>query len=697
MKNFSGHSKYLWGILLFLFPGITTFAQSTLYQSPCSELIWQDEFDGTELDSDKWSPQIGDGCPSLCGWGNDEAQYYTDRPENIKVENGKLIITSLKEEYEGKSYTSARLRTIHKGDFTFGRIEARIKLPEGVGSWAAFWLLPTDDVYGTWAASGEIDIMEYQGKNPGEVSGTIHYGGAWPDNKYKGAVHHLPTGQYYHSDFHVYAIEWDSTEIRWYMDDKHYATRTKEEIAPLHWPFDQRFHIILNNAIGGHLGGTINDSHFPMTMEVDYVRVYSSPLNRSIIGEKKALKNSIVSYYIPSDISDVSYTWTVPSGTAIISGQGTDSITVQWGDTDGDITLELERNCDIFTLSLPVKLYADDCHLIFNDYDNQINIDYKSSSGSFQSGYTNPFPTAGNSSAKIARYTRRTTPKDSIIFGNLIPQDYAEFETGERSFYMDIYTVGKPGTIIDLELRNQELYTMGTGTRSTFRAYTSKQNEWETLKFELLSVNDPDIKVDQYVFFIDPDYINNENTSQRRYHIDNFRRGKVASVDITGNDSPDCQKQNETYSVTPNAGSSYSWSVPNGATIVSGQNTSSITVDWGTTSGYITLTETNSDGCEDIAAQLMVSLVGCPTAVKHTSESLGIKLYPNPFHNKLILESKLKNLDIRIINNLGENVLNESLNETYKEIDLSTYPDGIYFIQLRSGDIVVYEKIIKGN
>ena len=144
------------------------------------QLVWSDEFDGAGVDPTKWSFQTGDGCPDLCGWGNAELQYY--RPENATVSGGQLVITAREESFHSSDYTSARMRTIGLGDWKYGRFEMRATMPVGQGLWPAFWMLSTDDAYGGWAASGEIDIMEYLGHDTDHVSGAIHYGGSWPDN-----------------------------------------------------------------------------------------------------------------------------------------------------------------------------------------------------------------------------------------------------------------------------------------------------------------------------------------------------------------------------------------------------------------------------------------------------------------------------------------------------------------------------------
>jgi beta-glucanase (GH16 family) len=241
------------------------------------ELVWQDDFDGTQLDLSKWEPQIGDGCPSLCGWGNNELQYY--RARNATVTGGFLTITAKEENFGGREYTSARLRTKSKGDWVRGRFEMRARLPIGQGIWPAFWMLPTDEIYGGWAASGEIDIMECLGQTPSRVSGALHYGGPFPANVYTSNSYTLPSGTF-HDDFHVFALEWDECEMRWYVDGVHYATEKDwySEGGPYPAPFDERFHILLNVAVGGNLPGPPDSTTvFPQEMVVDYVRVYQIP------------------------------------------------------------------------------------------------------------------------------------------------------------------------------------------------------------------------------------------------------------------------------------------------------------------------------------------------------------------------------------------------------------------------------------
>ncbi len=258
------------------------------------ELVWSDEFDGSSLNEANWTPETGDGSQyGIPGWGNNELQWY--QADNATVAEGELTIAAEAEASNGYNYTSARLKTAEKFDVKYGRIEARMRLPAGQGGWAAFWMLPTDSPYGGWAAGGEIDIMEsinlgVDGRNT--VSGTLHYGMQWPLNQYQTAEHDVTEGSLT-DDYHTFAVEWEAGEIRWYVDDVHYATQMARSWwtyyfadqetgfqADLQGPFDQPFHLILNLAVGGTLpGAPDNSSEFPMTMDVDYVRVYQCSKN----------------------------------------------------------------------------------------------------------------------------------------------------------------------------------------------------------------------------------------------------------------------------------------------------------------------------------------------------------------------------------------------------------------------------------
>lgn len=231
-------------------------------------LDWADEFEGDALDPRKWQPEVAGH-----GFGNNEMQYYTARRENVRVEGGLLVIEARKEDWQGKQYTSARLKTAGLMERRYGRFEARIKVPRGQGIWPAFWMLGADIGKVGWPRSGEIDIMENIGKEPGIVHGTLH-GPGYSGEKSFGAPSALPAGQRYADDFHVFAVDWEPGEIRWYRDGLHYHT-ARPGMVRGDWVFEHPFFVLLNLAVGGYWPGYPDAStSFPQRMLVDYVRVY---------------------------------------------------------------------------------------------------------------------------------------------------------------------------------------------------------------------------------------------------------------------------------------------------------------------------------------------------------------------------------------------------------------------------------------
>ncbi len=235
-----------------------------------NQLVIQDEFNVNGApNSALWGYDIGTGTN---GWGNNELQYYTDRPENVTVQNGYLLITARKESYEGSAYTSARLLTKGKFEQAYGRFETRMRLPWGQGIWPAFWMLGADIDTNPWPGAGEIDIMEYRGQNPKIMLGTVHgpgySGGQSISKSYELKNDRFDTG------FHVFGIEWGPEYINFYVDDVLYNQITPADV-PGQWVFNKPFYILINVAVGGSfVGSPDSETVFPQTMLVDYVRVY---------------------------------------------------------------------------------------------------------------------------------------------------------------------------------------------------------------------------------------------------------------------------------------------------------------------------------------------------------------------------------------------------------------------------------------
>lgn len=239
-------------------------------------VVWADEFNYTGLpDPAKWGYDIGGH-----GWGNKELQYYTERrKENARVENGILIIEARQDAWEGHKYTSARLVSKGKGDWTYGRFEVKAKLPSGRGTWPAIWMLPTGKDYGGWPSGGEIDIMEHVGFDPDVIHASVHTKAYYHSiGTQKTARINVSTAR---SEFNVYAVEWTPEEIRGFVNEQLFFTFKNERLTSAtadfkQWPFDKPFHLLLNVAVGGTWGGTkgVDETIWPQRMEVDYVRVY---------------------------------------------------------------------------------------------------------------------------------------------------------------------------------------------------------------------------------------------------------------------------------------------------------------------------------------------------------------------------------------------------------------------------------------
>lgn len=266
-------------------------------------LTWSDEFGGTAIDRAKWDFDIGNGFYNydanqwISGWGNEELQYYTERSENAFVQDGVLHLRAIKQSLHGCGYTSARMKS-RKRDGTplfrqkYGRFEFRAAMPIGQGIWPALWMLPQDETYGPWPSSGEIDVVEARGQEPGKALGTLHYGSRWPANAHSSREYVFPDNGSVAS-FHQYAAEWEPGEIRWFIDNKQYATQSfwwssgktdgakgahpsqESELNAWPAPFDQPFYLVMNLAIGGRfVGPPDRTTVFPAEMLVDYVRVY---------------------------------------------------------------------------------------------------------------------------------------------------------------------------------------------------------------------------------------------------------------------------------------------------------------------------------------------------------------------------------------------------------------------------------------
>lgn len=249
----------------------TGYTAPTTY--PGYTLAWSDEFNGTSLNTSDWTVEGGDGCPNVCGWGNNELEFYTGRSENLFFQDGKMIVEARKEAYNGKNYTSSKIVSRGKKTFKFGRIDIRAILPKGKGIWPAFWLLPQSNLFGGWPTSGEIDMMEMVGHEANKTYGTVHYGPG-PGSTQVSRSTTLSSGVF-NDEFHVFSLEWKQDQIKWFLDGNLFSTVNKTDLTAGVYPFNEDFFFIINLAVGGNWPGNPDgNTTFPQWLIVDYVRLY---------------------------------------------------------------------------------------------------------------------------------------------------------------------------------------------------------------------------------------------------------------------------------------------------------------------------------------------------------------------------------------------------------------------------------------
>jgi beta-glucanase (GH16 family) len=406
----------------------------------CPTLIWSDEFDGSNLNADNWTPQIGDGCDisvDLCGWGNNEAQFY--RSQNIAVADGSLKINALRQTFGEKEFTSARIRSFEKFDIDltqpYVRIEARIKVPLGQGLWGAFWMMPSPEVL--WPKGGEIDVMEFIGREPNSAYGVIHYGNLFRDKSELGGPLKMPTSP--SENFHIYTIEKTPNRIAWLVDGFEYQSYTNSDIQPKYsWPFEQTYHLILNLAVGGNWPGYPDrDQAVDVIMEVDYVRVYdmSGGSIGSITGESLVQINGADGLYCIDD-SDVLFTdiaWTVPTGSSFTpSLDDGNCIIVAFGSVSGYIqAVGQTADCGPLSYSMPVEvqpLYQKEFAVVPIE-EGSTTIGASTGSQSFL--LIDGIPTL--------QYDRLASDLyDNIIIGTSDVSDASLYVSEQKKFYMDI-------------------------------------------------------------------------------------------------------------------------------------------------------------------------------------------------------------------------------------------------------------------
>jgi beta-glucanase (GH16 family) len=503
--------------------------------SQCNTLIWSDEFNGTIVDATKWQSISGNGCPSLCGFGNAEAQRYDPTQATI-VKEGTNSYLNIEAKYApnasfpSQPYSSAKLTTEGKYAIKYGRIEARMKLSNGMGAWPAFWMLPAGT--SNWPFTGEIDIMEAKHRNPKSVDGTLHYDAG--GYHYTGRSYSSPTDL--SNEFHVYAVEWGPNIIKWFIDGNLFHTATPNTTVNGGWPFnDQQFYIILNLAVGS--GGTPYTSvngvgvepiaaDFPAKLQVDYVRVYSGSFTYGVLGDAKVYHNETGKTYSINAIAGAAYNWTVPAGATITSGQGTNTITVNWGTTGGDVSVATTvSGCASNTYKLAVVTEVPlPVERIYEDFQSNRNVVYGLKTGVLTEAVANPSATGINTSALVGKYVRNASELyDVLNIKNVTISNANDYVYGRKKLSFDIYTSAPVGTKISMQLENSLVTTatnFPSGRHSGYKATTTVQNKWETIEFEfekVIDANTSALTINNVVFLFE-----SNSNSGTTYYFDNL-------------------------------------------------------------------------------------------------------------------------------------------------------------------------------
>lgn len=492
-------------------------------QCPSPTPLFADEFNGTAVDTSKWQFQTGDGCSyGICGWGNSELQSY--QAANATVANGILTITAKKQRVGSKAYTSARLRTLNmpnSGQWTHGRFEARMKTPKGGGMWPAFWMLPANTTV-AWPASGEIDVQESTGQKHMFALGTLHYGSSNANHQFmSSSIFKQPDS--WADAFHVYSVVWTPYKISWYIDDLLYATKVPADMAnSADWTFENyKYYLILNLAVGGNLGGKVNDAALPQTLQVDYVRVYANT-GPSLSGPHIVEPNTAATYSVVDEAGTGStYAWTSPTGQT----SSARSMTVNWGSTGGPLSVAISNSCGTFNKSFPVTVSPQLSKTVtLDDYESNRNVSYVTVTGQLNQASANPAPDAVNASPTVARYVRNAASAyDLITVATTQIPDASFFVRGEKAIYLDVYSSAPVGTPLLAQLENGNVATASNfplGRHSKYLAHTTVRNGWQRLKFLLndrIDGDTADTAVNRIVLLPNPNTLTGDT-----YYFDNY-------------------------------------------------------------------------------------------------------------------------------------------------------------------------------
>lgn len=681
-------------LLIFLVTSFYSISQD------CYVQVWSDEFDGTSLDRSKWNIETGNGYPDLWGWGNEEVQYYTDRAENMEISNGTLKLIARAEDFGGFDYTSARIRSKGTFDFKYGRIEARIKIPEGQGLWPAFWLLPTENVYGGWPKSGEIDIMENFGQND-HMSSAIHYETFSGNHKYNSQSYGVSLNQY-----QIFSSVWEKDYISFYMDWNWVGDEVPADVDGT-WSFNEDFYLILNLALGGS-AGSVNTT-FPKTMEVDYIRVFQKVEDIQIQGPDIVFPKQVVSYSLPTN-TGAQFSWTAPQNATILNGQGTSKIDVVWSSVAGDISCAVTNwsgdingagsNCGNGNHVKFVEVASGDCDIALLNFESiqKLDVDESDGIGGIENFFErNPKKDLINASGFVGRFGRSGSSSYDVMKLNFTEEvNVTDVRNRENVFKMDVYTEATVPVSVTFELVNRTKNTgYPNGIHSQYTADITTSGAWQTLEFSFL--NTVDLSIDG----ADVDGVNilfNPNTNSGDiYYFDNLRTSKPLNGEISGEtslSSPSIEHV-ETYVAPEWLGSTYAWTTDPQITLLQNDNQSidvAFAESTSTYTGSIEVTVTNSMDCVyDYDTDITVSQAnGFDDFYKAQ-----IQVYPIPTSSQVFIENETnETFEWMLVNQQGAVLLSGTLKDD-KVVDLSQFQNGVYQLQLLGGDQSGAFKVIK--
>ena len=499
----------------------------------CEKLVWQDEFNGPTLDPTKWEREVNGN-----GQGTGQLDYATDRPQNAYLENGNLVLKLIKEEYKGLHYTSARLRTYKKLDTQYGRIEARVKGVYSQGNGFAFWMLGSDYETVTWPKCGEVDIFENTGRLPGHNIGTAHFAGPDGRDAISQGSYDLPAGQRWADDFHVTGIEWSPTYIKWYIDDPNKPYHVLDLTNPINGyrPFNRPFFVLLSIGMGGSYSGPPDATTVtPMTATIDYVRVYKGDYSTYVSGDDRVYRGEQGKPYAINTVNDGTnkYAWTVPAGASIVAGQGTGTISVDWGanSAGGPVSVQVTSGCNSAPKSYALNVTTEAPFVadkVFENFESPPAFTYTTITGTLSKGVPNPLVNSVNPSPKVGKYLRNAGALYDVIGMQHVDASPAgDFVIGQRRILMDVYTDAAPGTRVSLNFENSKAANAGnypTGRYANFEAVTTKQGTWETLEFNYTGSPDAGTgasNVDQWILLFAP-----VTNSGNVFYYDNLRTGR---------------------------------------------------------------------------------------------------------------------------------------------------------------------------